>query len=88
MIAYVTIGEGWHNYHHVFPWDYRTSELGSGFSPSTALIELLSSLGQIYDLKTAPYAIVEQKARKKGDGTHPIFGNIRKKRTLAKPTKI
>jgi stearoyl-CoA desaturase (delta-9 desaturase) len=20
------IGEGWHNYHHTFPWDYKNSE--------------------------------------------------------------
>lgn len=27
-VAVMTLGEGWHNYHHAFPWDYRSSELG------------------------------------------------------------
>lgn len=77
IIAYASIGEGWHNYHHAFPWDYRTAELGTGFSPSTSFIEFFAFLGQIYDLKTAPYVMVEHRARKKGDGTHPIFGKPR-----------
>lgn len=27
-VSLAALGEGWHNYHHVFPWDYKTSELG------------------------------------------------------------
>lgn len=26
-VTYVTLGEGYHNYHHTFPYDYSTSEL-------------------------------------------------------------
>lgn len=26
-VSYVTLGEGYHNYHHTFPYDYSTSEL-------------------------------------------------------------
>ncbi|XP_034247036.1 stearoyl-CoA desaturase 5-like isoform X2 [Thrips palmi] len=29
FVAYITFGEGWHNYHHVFPWDYKAAELGN-----------------------------------------------------------
>lgn len=79
IIAYASIGEGWHNYHHAFPWDYRTAEFGSGFSPSTCFIEVFAALGQIYELKTAPFALVERKARGKGDGTHPTFGRKKEK---------
>lgn len=74
LVAYVSIGEGWHNYHHSFPSDYRAAELGSGFSPSTSFIEFFARLGLIYDLKTAPYTIIEHRAMRKGDGTHPVFG--------------
>ena len=24
----VAVGEGWHNYHHVYPYDYKASEFG------------------------------------------------------------
>jgi len=28
--AIVATGEGWHSYHHKYPWDYATSEFGIG----------------------------------------------------------
>ncbi|TMW52723.1 hypothetical protein DOY81_002173 [Sarcophaga bullata] len=29
IVSFLALGEGWHNYHHVFPWDYKTGEFGS-----------------------------------------------------------
>lgn len=52
-VTALTLGEGWHNYHHTFPWDYKTSEFG-GFRQvnfTSFLIELCSDLGLAYDLK-------------------------------------
>lgn len=44
MVAY---GEGWHNYHHVFPWDYKTAELGDyTFNLSTAFIDIFAKIGK------------------------------------------
>ncbi|CAL7934093.1 unnamed protein product [Xylocopa violacea] len=31
MVPLLIAGEGWHNYHHAFPWDYRSSELSRLF---------------------------------------------------------
>uniref|UniRef100_T1GQY6 Fatty acid desaturase domain-containing protein n=1 Tax=Megaselia scalaris TaxID=36166 RepID=T1GQY6_MEGSC len=45
-------GEGWHNYHHTFPWDYRTAELGMPFNLTTHIIDFLASIGQVYERKT------------------------------------
>lgn len=28
LVSFFTYGEGYHNYHHVFPWDYSASEFG------------------------------------------------------------
>lgn len=53
LIAVLTLGEGWHNYHHVFPWDYKTAELGNyRYNFTTAFIDFFSKIGWAYDLKT------------------------------------
>lgn len=41
------IGEGWHNYHHVFPWDYKTSELGDyNLNLSCMFIDFFAKIGK------------------------------------------
>ncbi|XP_014485654.1 PREDICTED: acyl-CoA Delta(11) desaturase-like [Dinoponera quadriceps] len=61
-VAIVTFGEGWHNYHHAFPWDYRSSEFGNySISISTAFINLCAFLGMAYDLKAATSDMVKQR---------------------------
>jgi len=46
-------GEGWHNWHHAFPFDYATSEFGvlRQWNPTKVVIDVLASVGQAYDLK-------------------------------------
>lgn len=45
-VGVLGLGEGWHNYHHVFPWDYKTSELGSHHLNWTcAFIDLFAKIG-------------------------------------------
>lgn len=48
FVSWAALGEGWHNYHHVFPWDYRTSELGL-VNWSTAFIDTFAKIGWAYD---------------------------------------
>lgn len=63
-------GEGWHNYHHVFPWDYKTSELGDySLNLSTGFIDFFAKLGWAYNMKTASKEIIEKRARRTGDGS-------------------
>ncbi|XP_074033517.1 acyl-CoA Delta-9 desaturase [Leptinotarsa decemlineata] len=71
FVAFISVGEGWHNYHHTFPWDYRAAELGSNFMLTTFLIDLCSYFGLTYDLKTASFKMVEKRLFRTGDGTHP-----------------
>jgi len=49
------IGEGWHNWHHRYPWDYATSEFGVGkrFNPTKFFIDSLAYLGLVWDRKRA-----------------------------------
>ncbi|KAF2344552.1 Fatty acid desaturase domain, partial [Trinorchestia longiramus] len=62
------LGEGWHNYHHAFPRDYRASEIdGWGANFTTKLIEVLSRVGLTYDLKTVTEDHVSRRTSRTGD---------------------
>lgn len=68
----MSMGEGWHNYHHVFPWDYKAAELGNyTFNFTTALIDLFSIVGWAYDLRVPTADMVRRTVESKGDGSHP-----------------
>lgn len=72
IVATLALGEGWHNYHHVFPFDYRTAELGGPMhlNITTVLIDFCAKMGWIYDLKTATQEMCTQRAKRTGDGSH------------------
>ncbi|RWS02867.1 acyl-CoA Delta(11) desaturase-like isoform X2 [Dinothrombium tinctorium] len=55
------LGEGFHNYHHTFPQDYKASEYGwfLQLNITAAFIDLMALIGQAYDLKTADKKTVE-----------------------------
>ncbi len=44
-ISLITFGEGYHNYHHAFPRDYRNGPLWYNFDPSKWVIYGMSKLG-------------------------------------------
>jgi len=50
--AFVTFGEGYHNFHHEYPFDYRNGVEWYQYDPTKWLIEILYSYGFISDLKT------------------------------------
>ncbi|CAG2116800.1 unnamed protein product, partial [Medioppia subpectinata] len=62
-VVYMALGEGYHNYHHTFPYDYSASEYGwaDGFNPATAFIDLCYKLGLAYDLKKPTKETIEQR---------------------------
>jgi stearoyl-CoA desaturase (delta-9 desaturase) len=61
LVAFVALGEGYHNFHHVFPWDYRSNETGSYLNTTKGFIDLMAFIGQAYNMKTASPAIIEQR---------------------------
>ncbi|XP_021960553.1 stearoyl-CoA desaturase 4 [Folsomia candida] len=68
LVALLAIGEGWHNYHHVYPQDYKAAELGAyGLNWSCAFIDLCAYFGLAYDLKTVPHEVVMARVRRTGD---------------------
>lgn len=56
LLSLVTMGEGSHNYHHTFPWDYRSSEdPWNSFNTTALFVDLMEKIGLAYDLRgTSP----------------------------------
>ena len=58
VMALLAFGEGYHNYHHSFPFDYRNGVKVWQFDPAKWTIWTLSRLGLARDLRRAPEAAV------------------------------
>ncbi|XP_077295498.1 acyl-CoA Delta-9 desaturase-like [Arctopsyche grandis] len=75
-VAMVALGEGFHNFHHTFPWDYKASELPFYTlpNPCTAFIDFMAWIGQASDLKSVSNDVVKRRTLRTGDGTHKVWG--------------
>lgn len=74
-VSLVVFGEGFHNYHHTFPWDYKTAELGDySLNISKLFIDFMAKIGWAYDLKTVSKEVIQKRVKRTGDGSHPIWG--------------
>lgn len=62
-------GEGFHNYHHTFPFDYSASEFGLNFNPTTWFIDIMCWLGLATDRKRATKPMIEARKARTGDGS-------------------
>lgn len=58
----LTNGEGYHNFHHRFPNDYRNGYHWYDWDPSKWVIYLLSKVGLTSDLKKTPPLMIEEAA--------------------------
>ena len=58
VMAVLAFGEGYHNYHHSFPFDYRNGVKVWQFDPAKWTIWVLSRLRLARDLRRAPDAAV------------------------------
>jgi len=65
------MGEGWHNYHHIYPADYKAGELGFyGTNWTAAVIDFFAAIGWAYDLKSVSQKAIRNRVLRTGDGTH------------------
>jgi stearoyl-CoA desaturase (delta-9 desaturase) len=70
-VSMLTIGEGFHNYHHVFPNDYATSEWGGYYFNYTRwCIDFMCFIGQAYDRKKVDPELILGRRKKHGDLSH------------------
>jgi len=72
-VAALTLGEGYHNFHHTFPWDYSTSEWGYSINFTKLALDVFAMLGLAYDFrKVTPEMIKARQARTGKDGKEVI----------------
>ncbi|KAL3276973.1 hypothetical protein HHI36_012335 [Cryptolaemus montrouzieri] len=74
LVALWSYGEGWHNYHHTFPWDYKAAELSWFLNTTGILLNMFAAIGWAYDLKTPTKELIEKIVKKSGDGSHYKWG--------------
>lgn len=60
FLAPFTYGEGYHNYHHMFQWDYRNGVKWYQFDPTKWLIWTLASFGLARGLRRVPDAAIRR----------------------------
>jgi stearoyl-CoA desaturase (delta-9 desaturase) len=78
IMAFFTFGEGYHNYHHAFQYDYRNGVKPWQFDPTKWSIWLLARLGLASDLRRVPaerilLAEIEEKQRRLESRLHPAI---------------
>lgn len=66
------VGEGFHNFHHTFPWSYDASELGFKYNITTGFINFFAFFGQAYDLKIASKQMIKDRKLRTGDKPHDL----------------
>lgn len=54
LMAFLTNGEGYHNFHHTFATDYRNGWKWYHWDPTKWMVGLLAGLGQAYQLRRVP----------------------------------
>merc|ERR1719473_252701 len=96
LTAILTMGEGWHNWHHTFAHDYATSEMGAlqQFNPTKVFIDFFAIFGQAYGRKRATKMWEDRKAlwRREGKVVNetisgvPLF-RVRKVTVVDKPAE-
>lgn len=65
LTSLVAVGEGWHNYHHAYPYDYRASEFGWGdeWNPTTLLLDILAAVGLVWNRRRGTVVRLTQEPR-------------------------
>jgi stearoyl-CoA desaturase (delta-9 desaturase) len=63
LLAFITMGEGWHNNHHAYPSSVRQGFRWWEIDCTYYILTLLSRVGLIWDLKHPPAAVLKNEHR-------------------------
>jgi stearoyl-CoA desaturase (delta-9 desaturase) len=63
LLAFFTMGEGWHNNHHAYQASVRQGFRWWEIDPTFYTIKVLSWIGVVWDLKTPPEAVLRNEQR-------------------------
>lgn len=64
IVALVTFGEGYHNFHHTFQHDYRNGVKPWQFDPTKWTVWLLSKFGLVSDIRRVPDEKIQEAQQK------------------------
>ena len=67
FVCFAACGEGYHNYHHAFPYDYATGEWGPKINMTTCFIDLFAATGLVYDRRLVSEEAIMNMRRRKGN---------------------
>ncbi len=67
FVSVFALGEGYHNYHHTFPYDYSTSEWGPTLNVTTIILDYLAGFGLVYDRKQVTRESIDRVRKRIGD---------------------
>jgi len=67
LTTIIACGEGWHNFHHVFPSDYRASEFPYLINMTTVFIDFFALIGWAYDRKAIDQTTINKRKEKAAD---------------------
>ncbi|KAK2093702.1 hypothetical protein P7K49_027440 [Saguinus oedipus] len=70
LVSLEAVGEGFHNYHHSFPYDYSASEYRWHINVTTFFIDCMAALGLAYDQKKVSKAAILARIKRTGDGSY------------------
>jgi stearoyl-CoA desaturase (delta-9 desaturase) len=59
FVQVLTTGEGFHNFHHAFPYDFRGTHKLWAYDPIKWFVHFLKFCGLAHDLKTFPDSLIE-----------------------------
>jgi len=71
IMALVTFGEGYHNYHHEFQHDYRNGVRPWNWDPTKWVIWVLSKLKLAWKLRTVPEEKIRSAVTRQMEQSHP-----------------
>lgn len=64
FVSLASFGEGYHNYHHSFPWDYKAGEYSAGFNLTTLFLDAMFVCGQAFNMRVASEEVVSSSKNK------------------------
>lgn len=85
VVALATFGEGYHNFHHKFPVDYRNGVRWYHWDPTKWLIRALAFFGAAWDLKrTSNFRILEARLAGENLSARHVLSNAEAAALVAK----
>jgi stearoyl-CoA desaturase (delta-9 desaturase) len=72
FISLFTFGEGYHNYHHTFPQDYRNGVRWWQYDPSKWTIWMMAKLGLVKNLQMMSNQEIQERVQAEREGRHVV----------------